>query len=356
MTPTLPIRLAEAEDNLALLHLSAEVPVSTPAFAYTLERSPDYFAFARVQALRSEIWVAGEPGDVKGLLSVSFDQVWLDGQSQAVAYTGDLRVAQAARGLGLGDRLMQAGIAATRQNQPHPVFTCVMKDNPVGLKMNANLARDGVTQMRPCAEMVLAMLFPWLPSFRQRDWGFAITRAQPEDLPEMFALWQKVKSRQHLARAWTQAQWQRWIETTPGLALADYLLARNAAGELCGFFALWNQQAVRRVRLQRVHPLLRAAHWLKPDWLPGPGSVLPVAQILNLCIAAEVPKAFPALLQAALMASKAPRLLGICLDQRDPLLYWLERFPASRSQMVLLSNHTFSHPGRGLFHLEIGLG
>lgn len=367
---SIPIRAASAADNAALLALSAEVPVSTPAFAYTLERSPDYFAFARIQALRSDIWVAGELGAVSGFLSVSFDRVWLEGQAQAIAYTGDLRVAQAARGLGLGDRLMQAGIAATRQDFCHPVFTCVMKDNPVGLKMNANLSRDGITEMKPVAEIVLAMLLP-LSKFKQspvRAGGFVVTRAQERDFAEMFELWQRVKSKQHLARAWTQAQWRSWIESTPGLALSDYLLARNAQGELCGFFALWNQQAVRRVRLLRVHPLLWGVrglerlgrrffkHVQRAPFLPGKGDVLPVRQVLNLCIAGHAPKAFPALLQTALAAKEAPFLLGIALDRNDPLQCGLALFPASRSELVLLSNYAFARPGRGLFHLEIGLG
>ncbi len=369
--PPIPIRPASAADNAALLALSAEVPVCTPAFAYTLERSPDFFAFARAQSQHSEILVAGEPGAVFGFLSVSFDRVWLEGQAQSVAYTGDLRVAQAARGLGLGDRLMQAGIAATGQDFPHPVFTCVMKDNPVGLKMNANLARDGITEMKPVAEIVLAMLLP-LSKFKRRSsraGGFAITRAQESDFAEMFELWQAVKAKQHLARAWTQLQWRAWIESTPGLALSDYLLARNAQGELCGFFALWNQQAIRRVRLLRVHPLLWGARGLERLWgrllkpamkavpfLPGKGDVLPVRQVLNLCISGHATQAFPALLQAALGAQDGPFLLGIGLDRHDPLQSGLALFPASRSELVLLSNYAFARPGRGLFHLEIGLG
>lgn len=369
----IPIRTAEAADNAALLALSAEVPVNTPAFAYTLERSPDYFAFARVQALRSEIWVAGEPGTVSGFLSVSFDRVWLEGQIRDMAYTGDLRVAQAARGLGLGDRLMQAGLAATRQNQTHPVFTCVMKDNPVGLKMNANLARDGITEMKQVGEIVLAMLLP-LSQLKRSPLhqgssvgGFEIQPAQEKDFAEMFALWQAVKAKQHLARAWSQSQWQEWIESTPGLALSDYLLARNRHGELCGFFALWNQEAVRRVRLLRVHPFLWGARGLERVWgrllkrpkapfLPGAGDVLPVCQILNLCIAGHAPKAFRALLQAAQAEYCPGFLLGIGLDRRDPLQNELGHFSTSRSELVLLSNYAFARPERGLFHLEIGLG
>ncbi len=361
----IPIRVASEADNAALLALSAEVPVSTPAFAYTLERSPDFFAFARAQAPHSEILVAGPVGEVKGFISVCFNRVWLEGRPQDAVYTGDLRVAQAARGLGLGDQLMQGSIARTQQEQNLPVFNCVLKDNPVGLKMNANLARDGITRIVPIGEIGLAMLFPLLGFTRPRPWGFTVQRAQESDFAEMFALWQAVKSKQHLARAWDRLQWRKWIEATPGLALSDYLLARNAQGELCGFLGVWNQQAIRRVRLLRVHALLSGARSMErllrgaaqTPFLPGQGDILPVRQVLNLCIAGHAPKAFPALLDAALSAGKDSMfLLGIALDRRDPLQYWLDRFSGSRSELVLLSNYRFASPGRRLFHLEIGLG
>lgn len=365
LTPPIPIRPASAADNAALLALSAEVPVSTPAFAYTLERSPDFFAFARAQSLRSQILVAGEPGAVKGVLSLGFDRVWLEGRAQELAYIGDIRVAQAARGLGLGDRLLREAMAVSRQGPIYPVFDCVMKDNLAGLKIHANLGRDGITEMKPVGEIGLAMLYPKLNRSQGPAWGYTITPAQESDFAEMFALWQAVKSKQHLARAWDRVQWRTWIESTPGLSLSDYLLARNAQGELCGFFASWNQHSVRRVRLLRVHPLLggmrRLALLLKQGtlskWMPGGGESLAMRHILNLCIAGHAPKAFPALLEAALSTGKdSPFLLGIALDRRDPLQYWLDRFAGSRSELVLLSNYSFVRPGRGLFHLEIGLG
>ncbi|MBT9546220.1 MAG: hypothetical protein IV090_12585 [Candidatus Sericytochromatia bacterium] len=365
LAPLTPIRSASAADNAALLALSAEVPVSTPAFAYTLERSPDFFAFARAQAPRSDILVAGQTEDVKGFISVCFNRVWLEGRVQDTVYTGDLRVAQAARGWGLGDQLMQASIALAHQERPLPVFNCVLKDNPVGLKMNANLAREGITEIVPIGDIGLTMLFPLLGFSKPQTWGFVITRAQESDFAEMFELWQAVKSKQHLARAWDRLQWRSWIEATPGLALSDYLLARNAQGELCGFFAVWNQQPIRRVRLRRVHPLLSGARRVErllrtttqTQFIPGQGDILPVRQVLNLCIAGHAAKAFPALLEAALSTGKdSPFLLGIALDRRDPLQYWLDRFAGSRSELVLLSNYRFVHPGRGLFHLEIGLG
>jgi ribosomal protein S18 acetylase RimI-like enzyme len=365
-TVQLPIRSASLADNPGLLALAAEVPVVTPAFAYTLERSPDYFAFAQAQASHFDIRVAGEPGTpIQGFLSVTFDRVWLAGQALDIAYTADLRVAQSARGLGLGDRLMREGIRVAGQSNPLPVFTCVMKDNPVGLKMNANLARDGITEMKTVGEMTLHLLLPF--KIPRRSFGhYQISRAQMQDLPEMHALWLRVKSKQHLARAWSYTEWAAWIAATPGLQVSDYLLARDRQGRLSGFFAVWNQQALRRVRLKRVNPLLQGLQTiLRPlsaplNWpaLPATGQVLPIRQMLNLCIDGPCSDAFPALLQVALTALRAEKafFLGLALDQRDPLGHWLSLFSASRSDLYLLSNYAFARPERGLFHLEIGLG
>ncbi|PIQ24231.1 hypothetical protein COW36_10440 [bacterium (Candidatus Blackallbacteria) CG17_big_fil_post_rev_8_21_14_2_50_48_46] len=356
---------ASSADNTGLLALVAEAPVVTPAFSYILDRAPDYFAFSRFQGEKTQIQVAhSSEKEVLGTISVVHDRVWLRGQPQPVAYTADLRVSQRARGLGLGDRLMQNAMALARGASDQPVFTVVMKDNPVGLKMNANLARDGIAEMRKVAEIRL-YFFLALPCLKAPG-AYQSHPAQVSDLREMHALWVRVKRGQNLARAWSYDDWLAWIQAVPELEISDYLLARNQAGELCGFFAVWNQQALRRIRLTQSGFALRS---LRTVWntfhgvwglplLPGAGQILPVCQVLNLCVAPEHRRALSVLLSSALagLRKQDALLLGMALDLQDPLNHELKHFIASTSDLYLLSNADFGAARPGLFHLEIGWG
>jgi ribosomal protein S18 acetylase RimI-like enzyme len=356
-----PIRPAQPGDNAALIRLFTEAPIVTPSLSYALDRGPDYWALAQLQG-EPHILAAGDP--VLGTLSVLGETVMLDGQVQRVAYTADLRVAPSGRGTGLADALMRAGIETARQayGEQVPIFTCVMADNLIGLKKNANLGRDGVAHMQNVATFELAIVLPLSRPARTGRWQ--IRPATAADAESTWQLWQRVNQRRHLARVYpTLERWVQWWENTPGLGWENMWLAERQ-GQVCAFAGLWDQRALRRLQvtgepalLRRLRPLWnRSRRLLRLPALPQTGEPLPVAHVVHLCVAPEAPLAFTPLLKTLLHALRKRNLslLGLALDLRDPLYVQLRSFARSSSSMYLLSSAPPRQPA--VYHLEIGLG
>lgn len=334
----------QSTDNHALLALSQESVVKSHRHAYWLDRSPDYLAFNHIQGREQQLLVARQGDTIGGILAVTFDFVYLNQQPQWIAYTGDLRVSQLARGSGLADQLMEAGIQAIQTKQPDmPVFTCVMQDNPAGLKKNLNLAQRGVAPMTVASTFKLHF-FPVMGHYaihRQRyHWGPASGR----DIPEMHALWQRTQARYALSQVWQEpGTWLDWIERAPGLSLSDYLLIRQQHDQqLVGLVGLWDQRILRRV--------MWSGGLLPFTW------ALPVIHAVHLCV--ETPAVLRTLWPLALqqVRSKHKHLLAIALSPADPRQEVLKSWTQGSSAMWLLSNTPWPNGREPLFQMEIALG
>ncbi|MNR96608.1 hypothetical protein D3C72_277660 [compost metagenome] len=361
----LPIQTAGPPHAEELADFFASQPVGSKAFAYRIDRSPDFFRYTRLQGHAHRVLIAATERIV-GVLSVVFDRVTLGGKPTEIAYTGDLRLAPAARGQGLGDRLMRDGIHAARERlgPGAPIVTAVMADNPGGLRKNANLERDGITRMRPIAEVDITFVFPWLLRAPKSD--LKLRPATPDDLPRMHALWQQVAPQRDLSRVYTLSEWEAWV-ASPGLGVEAYTLAETTSGELVGFLAGWDMRPIRRFMLAQETASQR---WIRRTWnaargvlglppFPKAGEALPFLAATNLCVAD--PQAFLPLLHANLARARkhGALFLGIALDRRDPLNEQLRDLPASRSRLLLLGNEALppDTPDREtIYHVEIAMG
>lgn len=361
----LPIQTAGPPHAEELASFFASQAVGSKAFAYRIDRSPDFFAYTRLQGHAHRVLLAATDRPL-GVLSVVFDRVHLGGQATEVAYTGDLRLDPSARGQGLGDRLMRDGIRTAREHlgSDAPIVTAVMADNPGGLRKNANLERDGITRMRPIAEVDIAFVFPW--TLRAPKSAFKLRQATPDDLPRMHALWRQVAPTRDLSRVYTLSDWEAWVNS-PGLGIEAYTLAETPAGELAGFLAGWDMRPIRRFMLAQESASQR---WIRRTWnaargvlglprFPKAGEALPFLAATNLCVAD--PRAFVPLLHANLARARASGalFLGIALDRRDPLREALRGFLASRSTLLLLGNEVLpaDSPDRErIYHVEIAMG
>ena len=361
-----PITMAGPQHAGELASFFASQAVGSAAFAYRVDRSPDFFRYTRLQGHAAHVMIA-ERERILGLLSVLFDRVYLGGAPAEIAYTGDLRLDPAARGVGVGDRLMRDGIRACRDRlgPDAPIVTAVMADNPAGLRKNANLERDGIARMRPIAEVELFFLFPW--GLGAPAVGLRTRPASVADLPRMHALWRRVASTRDLARAFTASEWERWVMDSPGLGIEAYTLAETADGELVGFLAGWDMSPVRRFMLSEESASQR---WIRRAWnagrglsrlpaFPKAGEALPFLAATNLCVADE--RAFAPLLRATLARARRQGALfmGLALDRRDPLIRRMRGFLASRSTLLLLGNEVLppdSADRQRVYHVEIAMG
>lgn len=334
----------QPKDNPALLALSQESVVKSHRHAYWLDRSPDYLAFNHIQGREQQLLVARRKNTIGGILAVTFDFVYLNQQPQWIAYTGDLRVAQCARGSGLADQLMESGIQAIQAKQPDmPIFTCVMQDNPAGLKKNLNLAQREVAPMAVNSSFKLHF-FPVLGRYNIPMQRYQWKNAVSGDIPEMLALWQRTQSRYALSQVWQDpTTWLDWMKRSPGLKLSDYLLLRQRHDQqLVGMVGLWDQSPLRRV--------MWSGGILPFTW------ALPVIHAVHLCV--ETPTVLRALWPLALqqVRSKHKQLLAIALSPADPRQEALSSWPQGSSAMWLLSNTPWPNGREPLFQMEIALG
>lgn len=367
-TPDIPIRLAGPEDGPDLVAFFKDHAIASPQMAYQVDRGPDYFGICRLQGHDHRVLLA-QSDQVLGTMTTLFDRVYHRGAPIEVAYTADLRVALSARGTGLADRLMREAVHTIRQvqGQDAAIVTAVAKDNPAGLKKNANLGRDGLVNMSPIGMIRMYMLAPFTPP--GAVWPFQPYRIRPatrEDLPAMAALWAETNGRKDLARVFTAESFAHWVDTTPGLGVEAYRVAVDGQGRVRAFLGVWSPQAVRRFELKTESPWIRA---VRQSWnmvrpiaglpvFPSPGQALPFHAVTNCCVPERDAEALPMLLDAAhRQATRAGSLfLGLTLDARDPLNQQARRFASHTSELALLGNERFSAPSNTLYHVEMALG
>jgi hypothetical protein len=175
---------------------------------------------------------------------------------------------------------------------------------------------------------VAAVAVPLLWERRTGVAGLRVRAATAEDLMPMAERWRDVGARRQLAPLADAAELAAWIARAPGLHVSDYLLAHDARGRLIGFVGVWDQSALKQMRVVGYSPRLAlarhainlAAPLAGAPRLPAPGGVLPALAAVHLC--AREPAVLRALLLAAYGRHRGGRhaLLTLGLDVRDPLL------------------------------------
>jgi GNAT superfamily N-acetyltransferase len=363
-----PLTVAGADDGPALVDFFKHHAVASPQMAYRVDRGPDYFGICRLQGHDHRVLIA-RTDRVLGTMTALFDRVHHRGRPIDVAYTADLRVAEAARGTGLADRLMREAVHTIRQVQgpEAAIVTVVASDNPAGLKKNKNLGREGLTTMKPIGRLTLYFMAPFTPP--GVVWPFQPYRVRPatrEDLPAMAALWAETNGRKDLARAYTPESFAAWVDTTPGLGIGAYRVAVDGRGRVRAFLGVWSPRAVRRFELATESPAVRA---VRQTWnavrplaglpvFPAPGEILPFHAVTNCCVPEADAEALALLLDEAhrLVRREGSLFLGLALDARDPLNRQARRFIASTTSLMLLGNEPFHDRPDGLFHVEMALG
>ncbi|GHJ47106.1 hypothetical protein Cs7R123_44480 [Catellatospora sp. TT07R-123] len=162
-----------------------------------------------------------------------------------------------------------------------------------------------------------------------------VSAAGPADEPEMVDLWHRTAAARQFAPVC-----DAFPLTRPDL---DYLVARRPGGGLAGFVGLWDQHAIKQMRVTGYSPRLAAARvafnvaapLLRAPRLPRPGGELSYRTVVNPC--APDPHTLRALLVAACNRLHGRHsFLTVGLDVRDPLAQALTGLRAQPTDVDLL--------------------
>ncbi|MCW1922306.1 hypothetical protein OKA05_07055 [Luteolibacter arcticus] len=312
------VRPAGAEDHAALEALFRATTMGSQIHL-AVERDPDYFAGAAVQAAEPCVWAAFETsGRAVGLLSAGKRRVWLDGERD-VRYLCDLRIHgdwQRSTLLSRGYRLLNREVFAPGEWAQ----TLVLEDNLKAIELLTS-RRAGLPEYRPAGIYRTWLLPPQDVSF---DPGISVRRAVAADLTEMQRVYNEAMQRRSFGEMVRFADFGegRWN----GLHAGDFLIAERQ-GRVIGMLGLWDQTAFQRLRIAGYS---RGVAMLRPLWnvraalrgdvpLPPPGAVVPVRKVTALACENDNPAILRALLAEALR-TRDEKLTLVGMSAADPLV------------------------------------
>jgi hypothetical protein len=321
------VRDATAADNAGLVALAAACPMRGD-ITMCVERTPDFFALARLEGHRWRVGIAEDDGTVVGCVAASERLAYVNGAATRTAYVGDLKVHPAHRGGFAADALEEFSREAVRAYGGDEMLTLVtvlggnraMERRTVGPRGLPTLTRFATLDVH-----AIPLLWPRAHSVA----GIRVRTARAEDLDEMGALWNRIAPARQLAPVLGAARLRAWIADAPGLEIEDYVVARRADGRIVGFLALWDQYFIKQLRVLAYSTRLAAVRTVlnglaplaRTPRLPAAGAVLPSLAVLHCCAPGDEPEVLRALLLHAYAARRGAGylFLTLALDRRDPV-------------------------------------
>ena len=321
------VRDATSADNDALVALAAACPMRGD-ITMCVDRSPDFFALARLEGERWRVGVAEEAGAVVGCVMASERLAFVNGAATRTAYLGDLKVHPAHRGGFAADALEEFSREAVRGyggDDMLGLLTVLGGNRAMERRALGPRGLPTLTRFATLDVHAIPLLWPRAETVA----GLRVGAARVDDLDEMGTLWNRVAPRRQLAPVLGPARLRAWIANAPGLAIDDYLVARRADGRIAGFLALWDQYFIKQLRVlaysARLAAVRTALNALAPiartPRLPAAGAVLPSLAVLHCCVPADEPEVLRALLLHAYATRRGSGylFLTLALDRRDPL-------------------------------------
>jgi ribosomal protein S18 acetylase RimI-like enzyme len=123
----LKIRIASGADNDSLLELASSASMDGDT-SLRIERYPDFFSLLKYRG-ESIVFVAEGEGKITGCISLSLQDVFVDGEIHQVYYIGDLKVLPQFRGYGIAVKLCNAVQDYLEESGADLLFTTVAKGN-----------------------------------------------------------------------------------------------------------------------------------------------------------------------------------------------------------------------------------
>jgi len=321
-------RDASAADNPSLLALAAACPM-VGHVTLSVERDPDFFALNRLSGDSWRVGVAmtAELG-ISGCVAVAERRTYLFGRPVMTAYASDLKVLPAARGGGSAPALLRWAREAVRAygGDEMPCLLTILGGNRPMERLARG--RPGLPIMDRFATIRVHSV-PLLLRRRPEDGGLRIAPAEPCHVEAMVALWEQVAPHRQFAPVLDADGFAAWVASAPGLGFHDYWLAWRRDGRLAGFVGIWEQSALKRMRVLAYSRRLAAVRLAinvigrltGGATFPPAGAPLRTATAVHVCVPSSEPGVLHALLLRIHDALRARRfaVFAVGLDPRDGL-------------------------------------
>ncbi len=269
-------------------------------------REPDFFHGLSVEGPYAKAFAyVDKGGEVLGMGTRAVKPVWLDGEPASVGYLGGLRIAaDARRGLGLA-RAFRLIRQQHRDGRCPFYVTTITEDNQEAQRILTS-GRAGLPHYIYAGRLCIRASAPrWLARKLKCPADLQVTGGADLGLDALLAFYEQHGPRRQLfPRLGAQDLGSPYLR---GLTLDDFLVARNAAGEVQGVAALWDQSAYKQLLITGYAPALRVAlpllrplaRWTTGLRLPRAGSELKVAHLAFPCLKSDDPTVLRALLGQA---------------------------------------------------------
>jgi len=324
------VRLATASDNAALIELAAACPMEGD-LALRIDRAPDFFALNRLEGDRWKVAVVDGPaGDPVACVATGERRAWVHGRARTMVYAGDLKVHPDFRDTRTADALERfvAETARDAAGDLTPVLLTVLAGNSA-MERRATGPR-GLPRLHRFATLhSLTIPLLWrrvvdgAPDLR-------VQRATARDVDEMADLWAAIAPTRQFSHVLDAEGLARWIAAAPGLKIDDYLLARDRRGKLLGFVGLWDQRALKTLRVLRYSPTLAILRGLVTVVAPFVGAAAPpeigaplhYANAVHLCVPVDREDVLRSLILAAYdhLRGSDRVFVNVTLDAREPIV------------------------------------
>ena len=245
------VRWASGEDDAALRRLCVRTPMQGPV-SYCLEREPEFFALTRLQGDQGgRVAVVDHESGIVAMAMMAPFRAWVGGEEQNCAYVGDLKVDPDHRNRGLAGSLVSfLGLELQREGIDRLFFLALAGNPAMDLIDNA----PGHFEVRKL-RTIRNFLIPF-GSLKRSKSETVISRATPESIPEMIALWNRNQRVRAFAPVLDEKLFSHWLS---GIGSLDDFRLVHRHSRLTGFCAVWDASAIKQIRLLRLSFGMRAA-------------------------------------------------------------------------------------------------
>ena len=325
--PAAFVRDAVPSDNEALIELAAASPMRGD-LTLRMDRGPDFFALHSGEEEPPRVGVVDRAGKPVGCVAVIERRVYLNGVEAITGYAGDLKVHPLHRDTAIADALSRYAADECRSLPPSaPTLMTVLAGN------RAMEKRLSGPRGLPCFRKLATIRTHSVGILWRRRFGATsqveVRRADWRDIDDMTALWRNVAPARQFAPVIDALRFAALIDSSPGLDVSSYLLARGRDGRLLGFAAVWDQSSMKQMYVESYSRRLilvrncfnTFAPLLGSEPMPRTGEPLRHQTVFHICVPPGKPDVLRAILVTAHNDLRHSRCscLNIGLDTRDPL-------------------------------------